>query len=292
MTTTAGKTPGKVVAKSARAAAGTAKRATANPWLQRATRLGYVIRGCLYGTVGILVFRAAAGWQGNTQDLRGSLILLPTGPLRTVLLLTLIVGLFSYGLWGFVRAIYDPLNRGNDPAGLAARVGFAWSGMNYLLLVVFAMAFLVGASNTDGSDNMYRAVSAVMSHPGGWVALIIAGVIGTLSGLGQFVDAYKAGFRKDLKRAQMSKTQRNTVDSLGRFGMMSRGVVFTMLGWFILQAGLSRDASRSESMRAVFRTLGDLPLGHVLLAVVALGLLALALHSCACARWVRMPQRS
>ena len=32
------------------------------------------------------------------------------------------------------------------------------------------------------------------------------------------------------------------------------------------------------------------PLGHVLLAVVALGFVALGLHSWANARWVRMPK--
>ena len=264
------------------------KAATRNPWFDRAARLGYVIRAGLYGTVGALALRAALGDQVTTEDLRGTLILLPGGIVRTVLLVILIVGLFGYGLWGFVRAIFDPLRRGSDPAGVAARIGFAWSGMNYFLLVIFAMAFLVGASSSDGSDNLFKAVNKTLAYPGGWFVLVVAGAIGTLSGLGQLADAVTAGFRKDMRRGEMTEKQRTVVDNLGRFGMVSRGIVFGMLGWFILQAGLAHDAHRSHNMRQVFSTIGSLPLGRAVLAGVAIGLIALAMHSLACARWMRI----
>ena len=279
----------KRVKRKAKSATDAAKAASGNPWYARATRLGYVIRALLYALVGTLALRAALGLQGETEDLRGSLILLPDGPIRPIVLVIFIVGLCAYALWGFVRAIFDPLKRGADMPGLAARVGFLWSGLNYLLLVVFAFSFLVGAANNDGSDSLYRLVNGVMAHPGGWLALTIAGAIGTASGLGQFVDAYRAPFRKDLKRNKMGAPERNAVDTLGRIGMASRGVVFTLLGWFVLVAGLTRDPHKSESLRQVFTTLGNLPLGHILLGLVALGLIALAAHSAACALWVRIP---
>ena len=284
------RSPKAVARKSVRAVNRRTKKTVANPWLKRTTRLGYVARGCLYGAVGILAIRSALGWPGDTEDLRGRLVLLPNGPVRDVILVAVIAGLFAYGLWGFVRAVYDPLNRGGDLPGLAARIGFAWSGLNYMLLVVFACAFLVGASNSDGSNSLSQTVSGVMARPGGWIALTIAGAIGTLSGLGQFVDAYKAPFRKDLNRSRMTAAERHIADTLGRVGMFSRGIVFSMLGWFIFQAGISRDPARSENVRQVFQTLASLPLGHSILMAVAIGFIALAGHSVACARWVRMPQ--
>ncbi len=119
--------------------------------------------------------------------------------------------------------------------------------------------------------------------------MIIAGVIGIFGGLGQFLDAYKAGFRKDLKRNQMTRAQRVTVDSLGRFGMVARGVIFGIVGIFVLVAGLHRDAGDAHSFGPAFAAVAREPLGHVLLALVALGFVALGIHSWANARWVRMP---
>ena len=33
-----------------------------------------------------------------------------------------LAGLGAYSLWGFVRAIFDPLHRGDHPAGIAERL--------------------------------------------------------------------------------------------------------------------------------------------------------------------------
>ncbi|MFZ2034874.1 MAG: DUF1206 domain-containing protein, partial [Candidatus Dormiibacterota bacterium] len=125
--------------------------------------------------------------------------------------------------------------------------------------------------------------------PAGNVIVIIAGVIGIFGGLGQFLDAYKAGFRKDLKRNQMTRAERVTVDGLGRFGMVARGVIFGIVGIFVLVAGLHHDAGDAHSFGPAFAAVAREPLGHVLLALVALGFVALGLHSWANARWVRMP---
>ncbi|MHB8510499.1 MAG: DUF1206 domain-containing protein, partial [Candidatus Dormibacteria bacterium] len=56
----------------------------------------------------------------------------------------------------------------------------------------------------------------------------------------------------------------------------------------VLQAALHHDARRAESMGATFRILAAEPFGHAILAAVAVGFVALGLHSLACARWIRM----
>jgi hypothetical protein len=267
---------------------GEIKSAAANPWLERAARLGYVIRGILYGVMGVLAISLAVGTPARTADQRGSLYLLAGNPLAVPLLVVVIVGLAAYSMWGFTRAIYDPLGRGNKPIGIAARLGFAWSGVSYAALVVYAAGFLIGTTHGAETDTMQKTVQAILSRPAGTIATIIAGVIGVAAGLGQFVDAVRAGFKDDLKRNRMSRAERVTVDSLGRFGMFSRGVVFTLLGWFVLQAGLQHDASRAQGIGVAFQDIARQPFGHISLAVVALGFIALGLHSLANAIWVRM----
>jgi hypothetical protein len=102
---------------------------------------------------------------------------------------------------------------------------------------------------------------------------------------------YKAGFKKDLKRNQMNRATRTTVDSLGRFGIFSRGVIFTMLGFFILSAGLHHDAADAQGIGEAFQVIARQPMGHLSLAAVGAGFIALGLHSLANARWVRILQK-
>jgi hypothetical protein len=78
---------------------------------------------------------------------------------------------------------------------------------------------------------------------------------------------------------------------LGRFGMISRGVVFTLTGWFIFQAALHRDPGQARGFGAAIEALLGDPAGHLTVALVGLGFVSLALHSFANARWVRMNLR-
>jgi Domain of Unknown Function (DUF1206) len=266
-----------------------AKKVVTNPWMERMARTGYVVRGIIYGTMGILAMGLAFGLGTDTTDQRGSLALLGANIVGRLFLLVVALSLIAYAGWGLIRAIYDPLHRGTSPPGIASRIGFAWSGLNYFALAIFAAGLLIGGSKSTGGDSVQKMVAWALTLPAGGAIVIIAGVIGICGGLGQFVDAYKAGFRKDLKRNQMTHAQRITVDSLGRFGMVARGVIFGIVGIFVLVAGLHRDAHDAHSFGPAFATVAREPLGHVLLAIVALGFIALGLHSWANARWVRMP---
>jgi hypothetical protein len=106
--------------------------------------------------------------------------------------------------------------------------------------------------------------------------------------LGQFLEAYRATFASDLKGAEMSERQRTNVIRLGRFGMFARGVIFLVIGWFVVQAGLHHDPGRVQGFGGAFAFLLGQPFGRVLLGIVALGFVALGLHSFACARWIRL----
>lgn len=266
-----------------------AKKVVTNPWVERAARAGYVVRGIIYGTMGVLAFGLALGVDSTTTDQRGALALLGGTFAGRVFLLVVVLSLIAYAGWGLIRAIYDPLHRGDDPPGIASRIGFAWSGLNYAALAVFAAGLLLGGSTSTGGNSVQKIVGWALTLPTGRIIVIIAGVIGIFGGLGQFFDAYKAGFRKDLKRNQMTRVERVTVDSLGRFGMVARGVIFGIVGIFVLVAGLHSDPHDAHSFGPAFAAVAREPLGHVLLAIVALGFIALGLHSWANARWVRMP---
>lgn len=269
-----------------------AKQAAANPVLALLERLGYVVRGALYATTGLLACGVALSVRGGqTTDLSGSLVFLMGHPLGKFLLIVAAIGLAAYSLWGFTRAIYDPLRRGSDAGGLMARLGFVSSAVSYALIVFFSLRLLIAPAGASG-DSTRKTIAVILTHPGGgWLTAAI-GLVSIGVALGQFLEAYRATFKADLKGAEMSDLERNTAIALGRYGMFARGVIFLVIGWFLVVAGIHHDPGQVQGFGGAFLFLLGQPFGRVVMGVIALGFVALGLHSLACARWIRLMSRA
>jgi Domain of Unknown Function (DUF1206) len=268
--------------------AGPVKHAAANPQLELLERLGYVVRGVLYVVMGFLALRIALATPGGkATDLSGSLVWLIGNPLGKAVLVVTIVGLVAYSIWGFVRAIYDPLHRGRDAKGIMARLGFVTSAVSYLAIALFALTILAGQGSAS-HDSTQKTVSTLLANPGGGFFTILLGVISIGIAFGQFWEAYRATFKADLKAAEMTASEKDIAVGLGRFGMAARGVTFLVIGWFLIQAGIHHDPTQVHGFGGAFLFLLAQPYGRWLLGIIALGFIALGLHSFACARWVRL----
>jgi len=264
------------------------KRAASNPVLRFLERLGYAARGSLYTVMGLLALGIALSvGGGKTTDLSGSLMVLIANPYGKLVLVVMAIGLAAYSLWGFIRAIYDPLHRGSTASGYMARLGFVTSAVSYGAIVILALQILAGSGGASG-DSTKTTIASILNHPGGGPLTIVIGIIAIGVGLGQFLEAYRATFKKDLKGAEMSERERTIVVRLGRFGMFARGVTFLVIGWVLVQAGLHHDPGQVQGFGGAFMFLLGQPFGRVLLGIVALGFVALGLHSFACARWIRL----
>jgi len=264
------------------------KRAAENPLLALLERLGYIVRGALYAVMGLLALGVALGIVGGqTTDLSGSLVFLTANSFGKLMLVVAAVGLAAYSLWGFIRAIYDPLHRGKGASGYAARLGFVTSAISYAAIVFLAIKLLTGSGGAAGNSTQ-TTVAAILVHPGGGWLTVIIGLIAIGVGFGQFLESYRATFKEDLKGAEMTEPERVNAVRLGRFGMFARGVTFVVLGWFVVQAGIHHDPAQAQGFGGAFAFLLAQPFGRVILGVVALGFVALGLHSFACARWIRL----
>ncbi|HEV2030087.1 MAG TPA: DUF1206 domain-containing protein [Candidatus Dormibacteraeota bacterium] len=264
------------------------KRAAVSPKLEVLERLGYAVRGALYAVMGLLALRIVFGVAGGqATDLTGSLVFLIANPLGKLVLIVAVIGLAAYSLWGFIRAIYDPLHRGSDKSGYLARLGFVSSAISYGAIVFFGLQILAGSGGAAG-DSTQKTVASVLTHPAGGPLTILLGLIVIGVAIGQFVEAYRATFQNDLKGAEMRPATRTLVIRLGRFGMFSRGVIFLVIGWFVVQAGIHHDPAQAQGFGGAFVFLLNQPFGRIVLGIVALGFVALGLHSFACARWIRL----
>ena len=78
-----------------------------------------------------------------------------------------------------------------------------------------------------------NGLGQTLRTPFGWWLTVGAGLVSIGSGIAQFVETKHAGFRRDFRRAQMTRDERRVADFLGRFGMFARGVTFAVVGWFL-----------------------------------------------------------
>jgi len=269
-----------------------AQRAARKPWVILLARLGYVVRGLIYVVIGVLALRVASGSGGTTTDATGALDFIAKQSYGKALMLVVIAGLAGYALWGFVRALLDPLGRGSDAKGLTARAGYLLSGISYAALIFAALRLLQSKPADSGGNGQQSIVAKLLDQPAGAWLVAGFGIFWIVSALAQWQQAYTGKFMDDLKLGSMSADEEKLAERLGRIGYTARGVVYALIGWFTLQAAATMDAFRAQGIGGALTKLAQQPYGPALLGLVAFGLVIFGIYSVMCARWVKTGPRS
>jgi Domain of Unknown Function (DUF1206) len=257
-----------------------------NRQLALLARSGYAARGVVYLIVGGLAVLAAFGQGGETTDTRGALTTLLAQPFGKILLGIVAFGLIGYALWRVVQALADVDHHGTDPKGLAIRAGLLVSAVTHSLLAVFALSLIFGWGSGGGGDDGARNWTAwLLQQPfGRWlVGLIGLAIVG--AGIAHMIKGYRARFEQYL---QMDAATLEKVSPVCRFGLIARGVVFVIIGGFLIVAAVEFDSAQARGLQGALQTLQQQPYGWVLLGIVALGLVAFGVYSLVEARYRRI----
>lgn len=260
--------------------------------MEHLARAGYTAKGGLYLIIGILAIQAALGSGGDTEGSRGAIHHIAQQPFGQILLGITMFGLVAYALWRFVQAGFDVEQQGSDASGLLKRGGYVLSGLLYLALgyeaatILFDWHLLGGG----GGGNSEQAMTArVLSKPGGQWLIGIVGA-GTIAlGIYHFYKAATAKFMDQFKTSAMSGKERQWARRTGQFGIGARGVIFCMLGAFLIQAALQSQPSEARGLDGALQTLAGQPYGPWLLFIVAAGLAAYGLFCFTRARYRHFP---
>lgn len=273
---------------SAKRAAQEARRAAMNPVFEALERYGYVARGVIYFIIGILAVQVAIGAGGKTTDPNGAVATIGAQPAGHLLLTLVALGLFGYSLWGLVRAVWDPLGRGKGFKGIVQRIGYLVSAFSYGTLMIATAQYVLGKSGPKPTGSPAVVSGQLFSQPNGHWLVIAFGAFWVLAALGQFYVAYKAEFAKDFRTSTMSVREFDFAQALGRFGYASRGVVFGLIGWFVVDAGLTMNPQKAVGYDGALLKLAQGPNGTLLLGIVAVGLMAFGIFSALCSKWVKV----
>ena len=255
-------------------------------WVEWLARFGYATKGAVYAIVGGLALAVAIGAGGRTTDPHGALETIGAQSFGVLLLILVTVGLVGYALWRLFQAVADPDKEGRDVKGLAKRVGHGVAALIYLGLAFSAGQLAVAAGGGGGSPQDWTAW--LLSQPFGQVLVVGVGVAVVLYGVFQLYQAYKAQFREYLKLNEMSAREETWITRGGRLGYAARGVVFGILGVFLMQAALRSDPSQATGLGGALQELLQQPFGPWILGTVAFGLVAYGLFMISLARYRRI----
>jgi hypothetical protein len=161
--------------------------------------------------------------------------------------------------------------------------------MIYTALAYPTLRFATSGRDGAGGDATSRSWTArLLAQPfGSWlVALFGAAVAG--AGLYQFYKAYAAKFLRKLKRDEMSREEWIWATRIGRFGLAARGVVFNIIGIFLISAAVKSNPNETRGLQGALRALVEQPYGPWLLGLTAAGLMAFGFFSILLARYRRM----
>jgi hypothetical protein len=260
-------------------------------WYAWLARIGLVAKGVSYGIVGVLALMLALGEGGKATSRQGALATLADEPFGQVLLIVLAFGFAAYAIWRFVQAFAEREEDEDEAKGQAKkwgkRAGYIGRGLIYAGLTVTTIKLLTSGSagGESQSEKAKQTTSTAFDLPGGRWLVGLAGLAILGAGLWNVYRAFTTKFEDKWRAGQMSKAERTWGRRVGVVGHVARGVVFGLIGVFIIKAAVEYDPDEAIGLDGALQKLANATYGPYLLGVTAVGLICYALYCFVDARY-------
>ena len=239
-------------------------------------KLGYAVKGVVYGILGVLAFRVGIGDGGRLAGEKEAMREVSRHSLGDAALLVVGMGLFFYALWRFIEATFDPYRVGLSLKGTTHRVAALLSGIGNSVAALTAIQLALDQETTGKHPKVWAALA--LREDFGPALLITIGACIAVVGVFHGYEAITGSFCHRLDLSGSSRAWRSYVAFSGRVGYAARGALFAIIGVGAIRAGTSLDPRKVKGLREALHSVVEQPLGPTLLVAAALGLLAYALH--------------
>lgn len=250
----------------------------AKPWVRRFGRFGSMSKGIVYGMIGVLAALAAVGPGGETTGTGGALQSIAEMPFGEVVLWIIGIGLIGSIVWDFIKALKDPENEGKNAKGIIKRTGFFISAIIYANLAFGAIKLASHTGKAGGDDSEKIISGKLMEQPYGAWLIGLLGVIIIGYGLYEFFNGAKEKFMRKFNTTDMNSKERKVARISGKVGLMARGLVLSMVGFFFIQTAYSHNPEQSEGLGGALAELASQPYGQFLLAIVSIGFILFGIY--------------
>ena len=245
-------------------------------WLARA---GLVAAGVSYALVGVLAIGVAVDAGGSTTSREGALDSLARQPFGEVVLVLLAIGFAAYALWRLVQAIFERKDPSDGEEKAIAkkwgkRASYLGRTVIYGALAVATVRILFGTHGSSQNQDARQTTATLLEWPAGtWIVLAIGLFIAGV-GLWNLYRGASKKFEEKWRTGEMSRRARAWASPVGVVGHLARGVVFALVGAFVVKAALEYDPKEAIGLDGALQKLAQADHGPWLLGATAAGLLA------------------
>lgn len=258
--------------------------AASSRWLEVLTRGGLAARGVNYVLIGLLAVQIGLGVGGEQADRSGALRAVAAYTGGVFVLWLLAVGFAGLAIWRFAESVYG--QAGPQGHKTTKRLGSLARGVFYGFVCVSVIGFLLGTGGQGSGNSQSQDITAqFMAHTGGRWLVGVAGLVVVGASIAVVVGALRKTFVTHLRVGQMGARTRRVVETLGLVGSSARGLVFGVVGVFLVVAAVTFDPAEAQGLDGGLRKLAATPLGPWLLVAVAIGLVTFGVYSWCEARW-------
>src|SRR5579863_8011198 len=145
-----------------------------------------------------------------------------------------------------------------------------------------------GSAGKSSNSSTQDWTATLLKQPFGQALVVIVGLVVLAIAAYLYMKAYKAPFRSKLNLGGLRAETSKIIINLGRLGYAALGVVFTIIGIFLIVAAVQFNPKKAVGLDGALQELLRQPFGPILLIIVALGLIAYGLYSFAEARYRRI----
>jgi hypothetical protein len=261
-------------------------RTTARAGLRALARFGLLVKGTVQLLVGSLALAAVLGDRhGRITDAPGAMLTVARHRYGRPVLLLLAIGLFGYAGFRVVQGVFDPQRRPRTSSTACFRVADVLSGLGYLLLGIGAARLFAGLGAPSSDARTRRLTAEALALPyGPRLLMVFAAVVFALA-LAFLARAFLVrDVCGDLLTEQMGQAGCRTAAALIRFSSVVQAILFGTTAALFHRAALAHDPGEVRGMGGVLRLIGARQ-GTWMLALIAIGFIAMACNSFIEARW-------
>jgi hypothetical protein len=251
---------------------------------------GHLSAAVLYVTMGLLAGLVALGMRRETPDARVAVRALWEQPFGPALLILVAAGALCLVCWRLLQAFWDVEGQGRTFVGLCKRARYLLSAAFYLTVPICAARILFHVPMPSGEQLAEGAASAVIHFPFGWSIVLGTGMGFFTAGGYYLYRMCRGNFEGIFHCEKMTDTQRKLCFMLGRLGCAARGIIFLVVGYYLILAGWNVDPAQVEGQAGVLHIIAQQPLGPMMLGFIAVGLVALGAFSLAEVRYGKIPK--
>lgn len=262
----------------------TSARSTGHSAARTLVLVGWGAKAVVYLALAWLVLQLAFGSAPQQPTATGALqYIAQTGP-GSLAIVLVGLGLLAHAVGRVleVTLMARPQVDGKDKAeaGVLAVVYAS------LALSALALVGLAGrTSGSSGSSTEQQGSAFLLGLPGGRWLVGLAGLVLAAFGVYQAYQGAQKAFLGTLRTQDMSHGMREAVAKIGMVAYATRGAVFVLLAWFLVQSAVTYDASKARGLDGALQEVAQQSWGRVVLTLVAVGLFAYAAFNAIEARY-------